>query len=137
MKKLRCVMMRGGTSKGIFFHENELPRDIESRTAAILRVMGSPDKRQIDGLGGADILTSKAIIIGPPSRPDAVRPANKRPGPSRAREFPALSPKALPGFSSATPSTSPFLCWNVPMRLRAVRQAMCWRLILFRDGSRT
>lgn len=71
MKKLRCVMMRGGTSKGIFFHENELPRDIESRTAAILRVMGSPDKRQIDGLGGADILTSKAIIIGPPSRPDA------------------------------------------------------------------
>jgi len=71
VKKLRCVIMRGGTSKGVFFHENELPGDIETRTAAILRVMGSPDKRQIDGLGGADILTSKAIIIGPPSRPDA------------------------------------------------------------------
>lgn len=71
MKKLRCVIMRGGTSKGVFFNENELPRDIEERTKVILRVIGSPDKRQIDGLGGADILTSKVAIIGPPSRKDA------------------------------------------------------------------
>ena len=71
MKKVRCVIMRGGTSKGVFFHENDLPRDIEERTRVILRVMGSPDKRQIDGLGGADILTSKVAIIGPPSKEGA------------------------------------------------------------------
>jgi 2-methylaconitate cis-trans-isomerase PrpF len=63
--------MRGGTSKGIFFHENELPHDSEEKTKLLLRVMGSPDKRQIDGLGGADILTSKVVIIAPPSRSDA------------------------------------------------------------------
>lgn len=71
MKPLRCVIMRGGTSKGVFFHENELPLDVEERTRVLLRVMGSPDKRQIDGLGGADILTSKVVIIAPPSRGDA------------------------------------------------------------------
>ncbi|AGL02054.1 2-methylaconitate cis-trans isomerase PrpF family protein [Desulfoscipio gibsoniae] len=71
MKKVRCVIMRGGTSKGVFFHENDLPRDIEERMRVILKVMGSPDKRQIDGLGGADILTSKVAIIGPPSNEDA------------------------------------------------------------------
>jgi len=63
--------MRGGTSKGVFFHENELPQDPERRKEVILRVFGSPDKRQIDGLGGGDILTSKVAIIGPPSRKDA------------------------------------------------------------------
>lgn len=71
MGKLRCVIMRGGTSKGVFFHENELPHDPEERKARILRVLGSPDKRQIDGLGGADILTSKVVIVGPASREDA------------------------------------------------------------------
>ncbi|CCK81376.1 2-methylaconitate cis-trans isomerase PrpF family protein [Desulfobacula toluolica] len=71
MNKLQCVIMRGGTSKGVFFHANELPLDIEKRTQTILRVMGSPDKRQVDGLGGADILSSKSVIIGPSSRPDA------------------------------------------------------------------
>jgi len=63
--------MRGGTSKGVFFHENELPQDPDRRREVILRVFGSPDRRQIDGLGGADILTSKVAIIGPPSRRDA------------------------------------------------------------------
>lgn len=71
MKKIRCVIMRGGTSKGVFFHENDLPRDSEERTRVVLKVMGSPDKRQIDGLGGADILTSKVAMVGPPSREDA------------------------------------------------------------------
>ena len=71
MKGFRCVIMRGGTSKGVFFHENELPKDPEERKKVILRVLGSPDKRQIDGLGGADLLTSKVVIIGPPSREDA------------------------------------------------------------------
>lgn len=71
MNSLNCVLMRGGSSKGIFIHENELPQDLEERINILLRVMGSPDKRQIDGLGGSDILTSKVVIIGPSSRPDA------------------------------------------------------------------
>lgn len=70
-KSLRCSIIRGGTSKGIFIKENELPDDSAARDAVIRAVFGSPDIRQIDGLGGADVLTSKLAIIGPPSRPDA------------------------------------------------------------------
>ena len=66
-----CVIMRGGTSKGIFLHENDLPQDQALRDKVILSIFGSPDSRQIDGLGGAEPLTSKLAIIGPPSRPDA------------------------------------------------------------------
>jgi len=69
--KIPCVIMRGGTSKGVFFKEAELPPDPQRREQIILAVFGSPDARQIDGLGGADPLTSKAAIIGTPSRPDA------------------------------------------------------------------
>lgn len=61
---IRCVIMRGGTSKGVFFAEADLPPDPEEREAFILAGMGSPDPRQIDGLGGADPLTSKVCIIG-------------------------------------------------------------------------
>ena len=71
MKMLRCVIMRGGTSKGVYFHENELPKDIALRDKVILDVFGSPDVREIDGLGGADVLTSKVCIIGPSNREDA------------------------------------------------------------------
>lgn len=71
MKMLRCVIMRGGTSKGVYFHENELPNNSTLRDKIILDVFGSPDIRQIDGLGGADILTSKVCIIGPSKRKDA------------------------------------------------------------------
>lgn len=71
MKSFRCVIMRGGTSKGVFFHQNEVPEDPQERKKIILKVFGSPDRRQIDGLGGADILTSKVAIVGPPSRDDA------------------------------------------------------------------
>src|SRR5579875_3301065 len=68
---LRCVLMRGGTSKGVFLRAADLPSDPRQRDRVILALFGSPDPRQIDGLGGADILTSKVAIIGPPSRPDA------------------------------------------------------------------
>jgi 2-methylaconitate cis-trans-isomerase PrpF len=64
--QLRCVIMRGGTSKAVFLREGDLPIDEAMRTRTILAVFGSPDKRQIDGLGGADPLTSKLAIIGPP-----------------------------------------------------------------------
>jgi len=59
--------MRGGTSKGVFIMGSELPSDPEKRDKVIRAVFGSPDIRQIDGLGGADVLTSKLAIIDPPS----------------------------------------------------------------------
>src|SRR3979490_2750510 len=62
---VKCVVMRGGTSKGVFFDERRLPKDARPRERLILSLMGSPDPRQIDGLGGADPLTSKICIIGP------------------------------------------------------------------------
>ena len=71
MNILRCVIIRGGTSRGVYIHENELPPPGELRDRVILDIFGSPDPRQIDGLGGADILTSKVCIIGPSMRDDA------------------------------------------------------------------
>lgn len=70
-RRIRCTIMRAGTSKGIFLHENDLPSRTEERDKTVLKIFGSPDVRQIDGLGGADPLTSKLAIIGPSSRPDA------------------------------------------------------------------
>ena len=63
-----CMWMRGGTSKGGFFLADDLPQDIKERDAFLLAVMGSPDPRQIDGMGGADPLTSKVAVISPSSR---------------------------------------------------------------------
>jgi 2-methylaconitate cis-trans-isomerase PrpF len=57
--------MRGGTSKAVFLRESDLPSNAEERQRTILAIFGSPDRRQIDGLGGADPLTSKVAIIGP------------------------------------------------------------------------
>ena len=68
---IRCVFMRGGTSRGAFLRAGDLPSDPELRERLILAIYGSPDVRQIDGLGGADPLTSKVGIVGPPSRSDA------------------------------------------------------------------
>jgi 2-methylaconitate cis-trans-isomerase PrpF len=62
---IRCVIMRGGTSKGVMFAKRDLPPGESARERLILSLMGSPDPRQIDGLGGADPLTSKVCIIGP------------------------------------------------------------------------
>ncbi|MGA9025559.1 MAG: 4-oxalomesaconate tautomerase [Steroidobacteraceae bacterium] len=64
-RAIPCLFMRGGTSRGPFILESDLPADVESRDAALLRIMGSPDARQIDGLGGADPLTSKVGIVRP------------------------------------------------------------------------
>ena len=65
---IRCALMRGGTSKGAYFLASDLPADPAARDALILSVMGSPDPRQVDGLGGAHPLTSKIAIV---SRSDA------------------------------------------------------------------
>ena len=67
---VRCMVMRGGTSKGAYFVAYELPSDPDERDALLSRVMGSPDPRQIDGIGGAHPLTSKAAAVSPSSEPD-------------------------------------------------------------------
>lgn len=71
MMSIPVSIIRGGTSKGIFIERKDLPSDRILRDKVILAVFGSPDIRQIDGLGGADVLTSKLAIIGPSSRVDA------------------------------------------------------------------
>ena len=68
---IKCSIMRGGTSKAVFLMENHLPRDEELKKRIILSIFGSPDRRQIDGLGGADPLTSKCAVIGVSNRDDA------------------------------------------------------------------
>jgi len=69
-KAIPCVMMRGGTSKGAYFLSSDLPDDTAARDRLLLAVMGSPDPRQIDGIGGADPLTSKVAIVSKSTRPD-------------------------------------------------------------------
>jgi 4-oxalomesaconate tautomerase len=71
LTSIPCTLMRGGTSKGPFFLASNLPATAGARDRVLLAIMGSPDIRQIDGLGGADSLTSKVAVIGPPTRPDA------------------------------------------------------------------
>lgn len=71
MKKYPCVYMRGGTSKAIFFHKKDLPADETSWDEMFLKVMGTPDVKQIDGMGGTVSSTSKIAIISPSERPDA------------------------------------------------------------------
>lgn len=70
MTGIDCILMRGGTSKGPFFLASDLPSNIRQRDALLLRIMGSPDPRQIDGIGGAHPLTSKVAIISPSQRLD-------------------------------------------------------------------
>ena len=64
-----CLLMRGGTSKGPFFLASDLPQNEAERDRVLLAVMGSPDVRQIDGIGGGDSLTSKVVIVDRSSRP--------------------------------------------------------------------
>jgi 2-methylaconitate cis-trans-isomerase PrpF len=68
-RTIDCAIVRGGTSKGVFIREEELPE--KNRDRAILSLFGSPDDRQIDGLGGATSTTSKLMIVGPATDRDA------------------------------------------------------------------
>jgi hypothetical protein len=70
LRKVPCLIVRGGTSKGVYVERDALPSEGPERDSLILGLFGSPDKRQIDGLGGADKLTSKVAVMGPPTRPD-------------------------------------------------------------------
>ncbi|MDE3008867.1 MAG: 4-oxalomesaconate tautomerase [Acidobacteriota bacterium] len=69
-RAIPCLVFRGGTSKGLYFHERDLPVDRATRDRVLLAAMGSPDPRQIDGMGGAHPLTSKVAVIRPSRRPD-------------------------------------------------------------------
>lgn len=69
MSEARCMWMRGGTSKGGYFLAEDLPGDSAARDAFLLGIMGSPDTRQIDGMGGADPLTSKVAVVRRSDRP--------------------------------------------------------------------
>ncbi|MFD0899678.1 4-oxalomesaconate tautomerase [Actinomadura sediminis] len=69
---VRCMLMRGGTSKGAYFLADDLPSDPAARDDLLLRVMGTPDPRQIDGIGGAHPLTSKVAVVS--RSPDAGAP---------------------------------------------------------------
>jgi 2-methylaconitate cis-trans-isomerase PrpF len=68
---IRCVLMRGGTSKGLYFHEADLPAPGPRRDALLSRLLGSPDVLQIDGLGGSRPITSKVAVVAPSTRDDA------------------------------------------------------------------
>jgi 4-oxalomesaconate tautomerase len=69
-RAIACSVLRGGTSKGLYFHSRDLPEDVETRDAVLLAAMGSPDVREIDGMGGGHPLTSKVAVISPSTRPD-------------------------------------------------------------------
>ena len=60
---IRCTFMRGGTSRGPYFHRGDLPESREDAGRVLLAVMGSPDARQINGLGGSTTLTSKTVMV--------------------------------------------------------------------------
>ena len=70
MTKYPCVYMRGGTSKAVFFHEKDLPEDRSKWDEIFLKVMGTPDVKQIDGMGGTVSSTSKIAVISPSDRED-------------------------------------------------------------------
>ncbi len=70
MRSIPARIIRGGSSKGIYLQHGDLPPAGPARDEVVLRVFGSPDRRQIDGLGGADKLTSKVCIMGTSTRPD-------------------------------------------------------------------
>ncbi|MCP5024949.1 MAG: 4-oxalomesaconate tautomerase [Actinomycetia bacterium] len=68
---VRCMLMRGGSSKGAYFLAHDLPADEAERDIFLLRIMGTPDPRQIDGIGGAHPLTSKVAVVSPSADPGA------------------------------------------------------------------
>lgn len=71
MSKYPCVYMRGGTSKAVIFHKEDLPADMEKWDPIFMKVMGTPDVKQIDGMGGTVSSTSKVAVVAKSQRPDA------------------------------------------------------------------
>lgn len=70
-KNIPAMIIRGGTSKGVYLLKSDLPEECEKWDAILLKMMGSPDKKQIDGLGGSQSVTSKVAIVNKSERADA------------------------------------------------------------------
>jgi len=72
-KRYKAVFMRGGSSKGVFFHRHDVPEDRTEQERVFLRALGSPDPygRQLDGMGGGISSLSKVVMIAPSEHPDA------------------------------------------------------------------
>ena len=122
-----CSFMRGGTSRGPFFHEADLPADPKARDRVLLSVMGSPDKRQIDGLGGAHPLTSKVGIVR----------RSKTPGVDLDFLFAQLSPDK--DTVDVTPNCGNMLAAVVPFALetgltKAQGAVTCLRVLTLNTG---
>lgn len=116
--------MRGGTSRGPYFLAEDLPIDIATRDRVLLAAMGSPDLRQIDGLGGADTLTSKVAIVSPSTRPDidvdylfaqvSIETAFVDTAPSCGNMLAGVGPFAIErGLVEASPGTTRVRIFNV------------------------
>lgn len=67
---IRCAVIRGGTTRGVFFHAQDLPTNVDERDRLLMAVIGGPDPRQVDGLGGADHLLSKVAVVWRSPRAD-------------------------------------------------------------------
>jgi 4-oxalomesaconate tautomerase len=130
-----CLFMRGGTSRGPYFKASDLPADIATRDRILLAAMGSPDLRQIDGLGGADTLTSKVAIVSKSTRPgvdldylfaqiDIKRPIVDT-APSCGNMLAGVAPFAIEtGLAKATGDETRLMIFNVntESRIEAVIQ---------------
>ena len=130
---IRCSVIRGGTSKGLYFLAEDLPADVTTRDAVLLAAMGSPDVREIDGMGGGHPLTSKVAVVAVDARRRGRRlslPAGLA-RPSRglrqselrkpARRRRSLRPRR--GTRRARPATSPQVAsgWRTPRALAVAR----------------
>ena len=122
--EIPCLVMRGGTSKGPFFRGQDLPADKGARDRILLAAMGSPDARQIDGLGGADTLTSKVAIVSKSTRPGVdvdylfcqvtIDRALVDSGPSCGNMLSGVGPFALEtGMVAARQGTTPVVIYDV------------------------
>lgn len=119
-----CMLMRGGTSKGVYLLAGDLPADTDERDRLLLKIMGSPDRRQIDGLGGATSLTSKVAMVSPSSRPDCdvdyhfaqvgVETATVDTGPTCGNMLVGVGPFAiLRGLVDASDKETAIRVWDV------------------------
>jgi 4-oxalomesaconate tautomerase len=130
-----CLFMRGGTSRGPYFKASDLPSDIATRDRILLAAMGSPDLRQIDGLGGADTLTSKVAIVSKSTRANVdldylfAQVDIKRPivdtSPSCGNMLAGVAPFAIEtGLAKATGDETRLMIFNVntESRIEAVIQ---------------
>ena len=144
------MWMRGGTSKGGYFLKEDLPADIAARDAFLLRVMGSPDPRQIDGMGGADPLTSKVAVVSKSDRdgrrrrlslPAGVRRPGDRHRRPELRQHPRrhrpVRDRARAGRGAGRRDQGRASSWSIPARSRSrrSRRPAAWSTMRARRGS--